>query len=131
KTRTCDTALDLLERRFRRKHIIRRRGLFETTAAHVLELEERSGLADLYLLKSGLPQALELAHALEERGAKIINSATASLHCEDRMLLNRTLKQAHFPCPSTYSVPDLKNLLADYDDHRKGWSLRGEDSYSF
>jgi len=49
--------------------------------------EREHPLADIYPLKSHTPQALEVAHYLEQRGAMVINSFASSSACQDRALM--------------------------------------------
>src|SRR6266702_2472828 len=60
----------------------------ETTAR---ALEEP--LADVYLLKSHVPRAMEVARQLEERGALMVNTWKATLACQDRVESAAQLKQ--------------------------------------
>ncbi|MFI8278962.1 RimK family alpha-L-glutamate ligase [Streptomyces sp. NPDC085929] len=46
--------------------------------------EAPDDLADVYLLKSRTPRALDLARELERRGAPVLNSAAATTLCQDR-----------------------------------------------
>ncbi len=49
--------------------------------------DEPDSLAHIYLLKSHMPRALEVARQLEARGACVINSWAATLACQDRVQL--------------------------------------------
>ena len=54
------------------------------TGEQAIAQEQTHTLADLYLLKSHVSQALELAHDLEQRGALVLNSWASSVACQDR-----------------------------------------------
>jgi ribosomal protein S6--L-glutamate ligase len=73
-----------------------------------LAAQEGRGLADVYLLKSHTPPALELARRLELCGGLVVNAWAATLACQDRVLMTRRLAQAELPCPRTWSVPSLE-----------------------
>jgi ribosomal protein S6--L-glutamate ligase len=70
-------------------------------------VHEGRGLADVYLLKSHTPPALELARRLELCGGLVVNGWAATLACQDRVLMTRRLAKAGLPCPRTWSVPAL------------------------
>ncbi|MCX4524225.1 MULTISPECIES: RimK family alpha-L-glutamate ligase [unclassified Streptomyces] len=57
--------------------------------------------ADLYLLKSGTPRALELARELERRGAPVVNSAAATALCQDRTEMAELAVRAGLPFAAT------------------------------
>ena len=71
--------------------------------------------ADIYLLKSHAPQALEVAHHLEQKGALVVNSWASSLACQDRVAMAQRMNDAHLPWPHTWSFPSLDTLLAQPD----------------
>jgi len=73
--------------------------------------EREHPLADIYLLKSHTPQALEVAHYLEQRGAMVINSFASSSACQDRALMAQRMSEAHLACPRTSTHPSLGELL--------------------
>jgi ribosomal protein S6--L-glutamate ligase len=75
-------------------------------AGHVPEAEP----ADVYLLKAHTPRALELARRLEERGARVVNSAAATGLCQDRLHTARRMAAAALPFPRTLAVPALGQL---------------------
>src|SRR6266705_2190518 len=113
---TDDTAVALLEQRLRARqpiHHVRRLGMLELSASDAIAQEEQTSLADLYLLKSGVPQALELAFYLEKRGAMLINSPASTLRCQDRALLNTAMQQSALPWPRTQVFPTLSGLISD------------------
>lgn len=81
------------------------------TGAQAITQVEKQPLADLYLLKSHAPQALDLAHGLEQRGALVVNSWVATLSCQDRVLMAQRMDEAHLPWPHTWSFASLADLL--------------------
>src|SRR5438445_4545352 len=94
-------------------HTIRWLDVRTLTGAQAISEEERHTLADLYLLKSHAPQALEVAHALEQKGALVVNSWASSVACQDRVLMAQRMHEAHLPWPFTRSFSTLGSLLAD------------------
>ncbi|WP_405442808.1 alpha-L-glutamate ligase [Streptomyces avidinii] len=58
-------------------------------------------LAEVYLLKSRTPQALELARDLERRGAAVVNSAAATALCQDRTEMAELALRAGLPFAAT------------------------------
>ncbi len=68
-------------------HTIRLLDVRTLTGAQAISEEERHTLADLYLLKSHAPQALEVAHALEQKGALVVNSWASSVFATLEQLL--------------------------------------------
>lgn len=88
------------------------RGLMpEEAIAH----EQAYPLADLYLLKSHAIQALELAHHLEQQGAKVMNSWESSLACQNRVQMSQRMKEAGLPWPQTQAFPSLQHLLEQHE----------------
>src|SRR5579859_8055087 len=85
------------------------------TGAQAIAQEGQHPLADLYLLKSHAPQALEAAHHLEQQGAYVINSWAASVACQDRVLMAQRMEEAHLPWPQTQYFPSLATLLKQED----------------
>jgi ribosomal protein S6--L-glutamate ligase len=75
-------------------------------------LQQSRPFADLYLLKSHAPQALELAHSLEQQGVLVVNSWWSSLACQDRVLMTHRMREAQLPWPSTQHFATLEHLLA-------------------
>lgn len=89
--------------------------LFDVRPLSSQEAIEQAGehpLADLYLLKSHAPQALELAQFLEQQGATVVNSYASSLACQDRALMAQRMDQAGLPWPRTQYVSSLGQLLS-------------------
>ena len=67
--------------------------------------------ADVYLLKSHTPAGLDLAHRLELCGALVVNGWSATLACQDRVLMARRLDAAGLPCPRTWNAVTLGRAL--------------------
>ncbi|HVB20531.1 MAG TPA: hypothetical protein VNG51_01115 [Ktedonobacteraceae bacterium] len=82
------------------------------TGAIAQEEARSQPLADIYLLKSHAPQALDLALYLEQKGALVVNSWASSMACQDRVLMAQRMNEHHLPWPHTESFPSLDNLLA-------------------
>lgn len=97
------------------QHHIRLLDVRPLTAELAISQEQSQQLADLYLLKSHAPQALEVAHYLEGRGALVVNSWTASVACQDRVLMTQYLENAHLPWPRTQNFSSLEHLLKQQD----------------
>ena len=95
------------------RHSVRLLDVRTLTGAQALQEEEQHTQADLYLLKSHAPQALEVAHTLEERGALVVNSWASSVACQDRVLMAQRMHEAHLPWPRTWHHATLAALLAD------------------
>ncbi|MFE5721647.1 ATP-grasp domain-containing protein [Streptomyces erythrochromogenes] len=64
-------------------------------------------LADVYLLKSRTPHALELARDLERRGAPVVNTAAATALCQDRTEMAGLALRAGLPFAATRTVGTL------------------------
>ncbi len=94
-------------------HTVRLLDVRELTGAQALQEEERHPPADLYLLKSHAPQALEVAHTLEQEGSLVVNSWASSVACQDRVLMAQRMHEAHLPWPRTWHYETLASLLAD------------------
>src|SRR5256714_6824687 len=77
--------------------------------------EERCTPADLYLLHAHVPQALEVARHLEERGALVVNTWASTLSCQDRVMMAQQMRAAGLPWPRTWSLATLESLLAHPD----------------
>ncbi len=93
-------------------HHVRLLDVRPLTGEQAIAQEQTYPLADLYLLKSHAPQALEVAHYLEQQGAPVVNSWASSVACQDRVLMSERMKEAHLPWPQTVFFPALENLLA-------------------
>jgi len=96
-------------------HTVRLLDVRTLTGAGAIAEEEKHPMADLYLLKSHAPQALDVAHILEQKGALVINSWASSIACQDRVLMAQRMHEAHLPWPQTWSFPTLASLLSDRD----------------
>ena len=59
-------------------HTVRLLDVRTLTGAEAIAQEKIHVLADLYLLKSHAPQALDVAHFLEQQGALVVNSWASS-----------------------------------------------------
>ncbi len=94
-------------------HTIRMLDVRPLTGAEAIAQEQQSQLADLYLLKSHAPQALEVAHYLEQQGTRVVNSWASSLACQDRVLMAQRMEEANLPWPHTQKFDSLAALLKD------------------
>ncbi len=96
------------------RHAVRLCDVRTLTGAGAIAQEEASQqpLADIYLLKSHAPQALDLALHLEHQGALVVNSWASSMACQDRVLMAQRMNDAHLPWPQTESFPSLDSLIA-------------------
>jgi len=99
--------------KLRATHNVRLLDVRTLTGAEAIAAEEQYPLADLYLLKSHAPQALAVAHVLEQKGALVVNSWAASVACQDRVLMAQRMHDANLPWPFTRSFSTLGSLLAD------------------
>lgn len=97
------------------RHTVRWLDVRGLTGAQAIAREETQPRADLYLLKSHVAQALELAHSLEQKGASVVNSWESTLACLDRVLTAQCMHEAGLPWPASWSFPSLENLLTRYD----------------
>ena len=97
------------------KHTVRLLDVRTLTADEALAQENMHTRADLYLLKSHAPQALDVAHVLEQQGAIVINSWASSLACQDRVSMTQHMVEAHLPWPQTQSFDRLESLLSQPD----------------
>lgn len=69
--------------------------------------------ADVYLLKARTAPALALAAALEERGAPVVNSSSATALCQDRTLMAELAVSAGLPFVDNRTVARLRHLAAE------------------
>jgi ribosomal protein S6--L-glutamate ligase len=81
------------------------------SGAQAIAQEEMQPQADLYLLKSHAPQALDVAYYLEQGGAHVVNGWAATVTCQDRTLMTRYMNKAGLPWPHTWNFSSLKDLL--------------------
>jgi len=93
-------------------HAVRLLDVRTSTGEQAIAREKNFPLADLYLLKSHAPQALEVAHYLEQQGATVVNSWASSVACQDRVLMAERMKEANLPWPQTTFFPSLEQLLS-------------------
>jgi ribosomal protein S6--L-glutamate ligase len=100
-------------RRLSATHNVRLLDVRTLTGDEALAEEEKHPMADLYLLKSHAPQALDVAHALEEKGALVVNSWASSVACQDRVLMAQRMREANLPWPYTWSFATLGSMLSD------------------
>ncbi len=96
-------------------HTVRMLDVRTLTTDEALAQEKRQTQADLYLLKSHAPQALDVARVLEQQGAVVVNSWSSSLACQDRVAMTQHMMQAKLPWPETQSFDTLENLLSQPD----------------
>lgn len=68
--------------------------------------------ADVYLLKSRTPRALALARELEQRGARVLNSAAATGRCQDRTAMAADALSAGLPFAATRTYAAAAELAA-------------------
>lgn len=94
-------------------HTVRLLDVRTFTGEEAIAAEAQYARADLYLLKSHAPQALDLAFALERQGALVVNSWAASVACQDRVLMAQRMNEAHLPWPHTERFETLAALAAD------------------
>ena len=102
-------------RKLSASHTVRLLDVRTLTGSEAIAEEQTHPLADLYLLKSHAPQALDVAHYLEQRGALVVNSWASSLACQDRVLMAQRMDEAHLPWPRTWSFTSLEQLLTQQD----------------
>lgn len=96
-------------------HSVRMLDVRQHTAEAALAEEKQHMQANLYLLKSHAPQALDVAQTLEQRGALVVNGYASTLACQDRVLLSQRMEEAGLPWPRSMAFPSLANLLARDD----------------
>lgn len=69
-------------------------------------------LADVYLLKARTPHALALARVLEQRRARVVNSAAATALCQDRTSMAALALSADLPFAATRTFTTLARLAS-------------------
>jgi ribosomal protein S6--L-glutamate ligase len=95
------------------RHSVRLFDVRTLTGTEAIAQEEHTAQpADIYLLKSHAPQALDVAHHLEQKGALVVNSWASSMACQDRVAMAQRMNDARLPWPRTLSFPSLDDLLA-------------------
>lgn len=70
-------------------------------------------LADVYLLKSRTPRALALARGIEERGAPVLNSASATARCQNRVEMADLARTHGLPFAATRAAGRLGDIADD------------------
>ena len=95
------------------RHTVRLLDILTLSGAQAIALETTKQPADLYLLKSHAPQALELAYALEQRGHQVVNSWSSSLACQDRTRMSEQMHAARLPWPQTRAFATLAEAAHD------------------
>jgi ribosomal protein S6--L-glutamate ligase len=97
------------------RHTVRLLDVRNLSGEQAIEQEQANIPADLYLLKSHAPQALEVAQYLEGQGRQVVNSWASSVACQDRVLMTERMEKAHLPWPHTEFFPSLGYLLGQSD----------------
>ena len=93
------------------RHTVRLLDVRNLSGEQAIAQEQANIPADLYLLKSHAPQALEVAHYLEGQGRQVVNSWASSVACQDRVLMTERMEKAHLPWPRTEFFSSLGYLL--------------------
>ncbi|MFF3014349.1 RimK family alpha-L-glutamate ligase [Streptomyces sp. NPDC057939] len=75
----------------------------------------RGATPDVCLLKARTPAALELARELEARGSVVLNSATATDRCQDRITMAESARAAGLPFAATHAFDSLAELVSSTD----------------
>ena len=96
-------------------HDVRLLDIRNLMGPQAIAMEKEHPRADLYLLKSHAPQALDVAHYLEQQGALVVNSWASSVACQDRVIMAQRMHEANLPWPRTRNFPTLQTLLSDPD----------------
>jgi ribosomal protein S6--L-glutamate ligase len=113
------------------RHTVRLLDVRSLSGAQAIAFEGEQQPADLYLLKSHAPQALELAHSLEQDGRRVVNSWASSVVCQDRVLLTEQMHAAGLPWPWTRAFPTLAEALSDLAVlNTSSWPLIIKSRYS-
>jgi ribosomal protein S6--L-glutamate ligase len=97
------------------RHEVRLLDVRTLSGSEAIAEEKEHPQADLYLLKSHAPQALDVAHYLEQQGALVVNSWASSVACQDRVMMAQRMHEANLPWPRTWNFPTLQDLLSDSD----------------
>lgn len=79
----------------------------------LLSIEQFKVDADLYVLKSDTEMALSWATAMENMGAKVLNSAYSCQLVKNKFAVTSLLLKAGLRVPSTYFVNDLQSVMAN------------------
>ena len=96
----------------RTTHAVRMLDVRTLTGNEAIMQESRQPLADLYLLKSHAPQALDVAHFVEQQGALVLNSWSASVACQDRLRMTEYMVKASLSWPQTQSFDTLEEMIS-------------------
>ncbi len=112
---TQHPVISIALQQLQKTHTVRLLDVRTLTASSALTQEQSQLPADLYLLKSHAPQALAVAHFLEQQGALVVNSWAASVACQDRVLMAQRMHEAHLPWPTTTFFPRLADALQHPD----------------
>jgi ribosomal protein S6--L-glutamate ligase len=72
--------------------------------------------ADIYLLKSRSPAALDLARGLERRGATVVNSAASTAACLDRVVMAERLAEVGVDAPRSRAFASVRQLREKLED---------------
>jgi len=99
----------------RTTHAVRMLDVRTLTGNEAIMQESKQPLADLYLLKSHAPQALDVAQYVEQQGALVVNSWAASVACQDRVRMTEYMLKADLPWPQTQSFDTLEEMLSRSD----------------
>lgn len=97
-------------------HVVRLLDVRTLTGSEAIMQESKQPLADLYLLKSHMPQALEVAHYVEQKGALVVNSWSASVACQDRLCMTEYMVKSSLPWPQTQSFETLAEMFAQSEE---------------
>jgi ribosomal protein S6--L-glutamate ligase len=97
------------------RHSVRLLDVRTLSGSEAIAEEKGHPQADLYLLKSHAPQALDVADYLEQQGALVVNSWASSVACQDRVAMAKRMHEANLPWPRTWNFPALQDLLSDSD----------------
>jgi len=115
----------------RARHTVRLLDVRPCSGPQAIELEHVQVPADLYLLKSHAPQALQLAATLEQEGRRVVNNWSASHACQDRVLTSNLLQEAHLPWPQTRAFPSLSAAVRETETSESvTWPLIIKSRYS-
>ena len=76
----------------------------------LLDIAKSGPDCDLYLLKSGTPQAMALAALLDAGGARILNPYDTVVKIKSKILSSRLLSDAGIPVPDAFVANDTASL---------------------
>lgn len=95
------------------RHSVRLLDVRTLADSEAIAEEQGHPQADLYLLKSHAPQALDVAHYLERQGVLVVNSWASSVACQDRAVMAQRMHEAGLHWPRTWNYATLQALLSD------------------